>query len=971
MSINRRWSDGWWFVLGCLVGTGHAGSAVRADEGTALAADRQLVQTVQGLFRNLQMHTLDNGLRIYLLPVPNSPIVTVMVAYRVGSADEEKDQTGLSHYLEHLLFKGTDKLMPGDIDRITQRNGGRNNAYTTEDMTVYHFDFAADRWQVALEIEADRMRNTRIDARHEFEQEKGAVIAELDRNEDMPWDLEYKAILRLLYPPDAPYSHPVIGQREHVRGATAEIIRRHYDNWYYPNNAALVIVGGFDPCAALKKVQQLFGPLPRGDLPPRKPARQFPERQGPVRHEFPSKFEAPRMLMGFNTVTVGTPEDAILDLIENILAGGRTSRLYRRLVEQERLAIAVNAANHAGRYPGWFAIQVELLQGKSRQQAEELVLRELEQLAQHGVNAGELARARRRLLARFVFAADDGHNLANAIARAASYPGGEDVARFYNSYLERLVQVQPQDVQRVVRQYLTRRQACIVWSVPPEKKSKSSLVPRQSLLQPIVPQQARANDRLGPSVPLTPAQRPGRRYQPWVSVPQVAWGVGRGTTLSPQVHGEGQSEVAKNGRPFSLQAAQRHVLPNGLTVWLWPDRRLPMVVVQAEVADVRLREPAEKAGVAALMGSLLEEGTLHHSGPQIAEMIENVGGSLTLQSNGGTLQVLSPDTDIGLSLFIECLTCPTFPQEAFQRLQAQQLATLDDMATQPFVKGAHLFRKKVYGDHPLGRPELGSRSTVEKLTAADCKAFHEATFVPNATTLVVVGDFDPPAMLKKIENLTRDWKAKPLPPLQLPPLTPGPGQLEILTDSNAAQVHVFIGHLGITRNHPDYYKLLVMDNVLGTGPGFTDRLSATLRDRMGLAYTVQAAITTTAGKLPGTFSGYIGTFPQSFRDVQRAFVKEIERIRQETPTEQEVEDAKKYLLGSLPFRFATRQGLAAQLLAIERYDLGIDYPERYRQAISSVTPAQVQEVAQKHLDPKRLIIVAVGPIDANGMPLRK
>src|SRR5919199_1358662 len=177
----------------------------------------------------LQTHTLPNGLKVYLLPVPGSPTVTTMVAYKVGSADEEKDQTGLSHYLEHLMFKGTEKLMPGDIDRATQRNGGMNNAYTSEDMTVYHFDFAADRWTIALDIEADRMRNVRIDEKHEFQQEKGAVIAELDRNEDEPGDLEYKTILPLLYPKDSPYSHPVIGERQHVRAATAEVIKRHYD----------------------------------------------------------------------------------------------------------------------------------------------------------------------------------------------------------------------------------------------------------------------------------------------------------------------------------------------------------------------------------------------------------------------------------------------------------------------------------------------------------------------------------------------------------------------------------------------------------------------------------------------------------------------------------------------------------------------------------------------------------------------
>src|SRR5262249_39912346 len=182
-----------------------------------------------------------------------------MVCYRVGSCDEDLDFTGLSHYLEHLMFKGTDKIMPGDIDRLTLRNGGANNANTSEDCTIYHFDFAADRWESILEIEADRMRNLRIDARHEFEHEKGAVVSELERNEDEPWDIETKLIVPILFG-QGPYGHPVIGEREHVRGATAEVIKSHYDKWYYPNNASLVICGGFDPDRALARIKELFGP---------------------------------------------------------------------------------------------------------------------------------------------------------------------------------------------------------------------------------------------------------------------------------------------------------------------------------------------------------------------------------------------------------------------------------------------------------------------------------------------------------------------------------------------------------------------------------------------------------------------------------------------------------------------------------------------------------------------------------------
>src|SRR5262249_4876548 len=163
-----------------------------------VAADEpkdKILETAQALYDGVRTETLPNGLRVFLKPVPGSPVVTTMVAYNVGSADEELDQTGLSHYLEHLMFKGTEKLMPGDIDRLTQRNGGQNNANTSEDMTVFHFDFAADRWKTALDIEADRMRNLRIDSKHEFEQEKGAVISELDMNEDQPWDLEHKVLL--------------------------------------------------------------------------------------------------------------------------------------------------------------------------------------------------------------------------------------------------------------------------------------------------------------------------------------------------------------------------------------------------------------------------------------------------------------------------------------------------------------------------------------------------------------------------------------------------------------------------------------------------------------------------------------------------------------------------------------------------------------------------------------------------------
>lgn len=422
---------------------------------------------------------------------------------------------------------------------------------------------------------------------------------------------------------------------------------------------------------------------------------------------------------------------------------------------------------------------------------------------------------------------------------------------------------------------------------------------------------------------------------------------------------------------FSLTAARRVVLPNGLKVILLEDHRLPIVVASLEVADVRLREPVEKLGVATLMGNLLEEGTAKHTGKQISALIEDTGGSLSLSSSGGTLKVLTPDADLGLGLLFECVQSPTFPQEALERMKEQQLSAIADAETRPRARAGRLFYSTVYGNHPSGRPPMGKKETVEKLTAADAKAFHAEAFAPNFATVAVVGDFNGDEMVKKIEALTKDWKKSDLPKPKVP-APPGPKAAELLVaDPNAAQVHVYIGHLGVKRDNPDYYKLLVMDNVLGVGPGFTDRLSANLRDRLGLAYTVNASITSSAGVQPGAFTGFVGTFPKDFLDVKFGFLKEVNKLRAAPPSRQEVDDAKKYLLGSLPFRFTTLSAVAGELLAAERYHLGFDYVEKYRKEVEAVTPQDVQAMAKKYLNPKALVVVAVGAIDKEGKPLER
>lgn len=883
----------------------------------ALAGDARLaLRTAEALYDGIKTAELPNGLRVFLKPIPESPAVTTLVVYKVGSCDEDKAVTGLAHYLEHLMFKGTAKLKPGDIDRLTFRSGGNNNAYTSTDLTAYHFNLPSGRWKEALAVEADRMKNLRIDKEHEFDKEKGAVINELAMNEDQPWDLEYKALLPILFGKAHPYGHPIIGEAQHVKDATDKVIHDFYSRWYHPNNASLVMVGGFDADEALATIKTLFADLPRAKLPERK-ALPKAEAKLPARLEMESKFTVPRLLVAYPTVRNGDEDQPALAVLEAVLAGGKRSRLYQTLIEGAAVASSVSAEHQPGRYPGFLMLGVEALPGKDRADVEKRLLAEVAKVRAAEVPAAELKRVQQQLVAAAIFGQESTNGLANAIGRAVTVTDLE----FARKYLPRVMAVTPADVHRVAKKYLDPARSATVWSVPPKK------------------------------VGLLPS----------------SGGIAR--SFSPGTAARGATPA---GTAFDLKKAQRHVLDNGLVLLLYETKRLPVVEVQAMLRESSIYQPDDKLGVATLTGMLLDEGTTKRTGAQIAEAIEAVGGALSLSGSGGSVKILSPDRKLGLGLLLESLTKPAFPADAFARAKTRLLAEIGENDVVPEVRAAQAFRALVYGRHPLGRPSPGTMKTADSLTVEDCRKFHARVFTPQNLILSFAGDFDAKEVLAEVKELTADWKKADLPaPARVEVLRPKEFTQEIISMPQAAQLQMFLGHVGVTRKDPDYYKLLVMDHVLGTGPGFTDRLSSRLRDREGLAYTVSATITSSAGLEPGMFTCYIGTDNTAFAQVKKLFLEELNRIRDTTPTKTEVEDAKTYLLGSRLLQFGTASGIASQLAAVERFGLGLGYLDDFRNGVSAVTPEDVQAVAKKHLDPDKMILVAAGAVDKAGKSIEK
>jgi zinc protease len=408
---------------------------------------------------------LSNGLSILTRENHTSPTVTSMIWYRVGSRNEAPGETGRSHFLEHMMFKGTDRYNKGEIDLLTMKNGGSNNAFTSYDFTAYYFNFAADRWELALDIEADRMTHTTFDPA-EFDAEKKVVLEELKAGLDQPWG-------RLMQRANAeafrehPYRNPVIGWQADVEAATVDGMKAYYRSHYHPGNATLVLVGDFETERVLDRAEAAFGSIPRGeslaqDLPG-EPA-QTAER----RFEIEWRSEVPRVAIAYHTPAIGHPDSYPLQVLSVILAEGKASRLYQRLVEGERAATFISAEYAESRDNTLFYIRGEGRSERDSARIEPRVYDELNTIGMSGVTASELARAKHQIEAHFVF------SMERAVDQAMLFGQIETLDRldYIDRYLEHVRTVESNDVARVCRNYLTESNRTVGWLVGTGKEAE-------------------------------------------------------------------------------------------------------------------------------------------------------------------------------------------------------------------------------------------------------------------------------------------------------------------------------------------------------------------------------------------------------------------------------------------------------------------------------------------------------------------
>lgn len=392
---------------------------------------------------------LDNGLVVLTRELHASPIVTTMIWYRVGSRNEELGQTGKSHFLEHMLFKGTDRFKKGQIDLLTLKNGGANNAFTSHDFTAYYFNFASDRWDVALEIEADRMMNC-VFAPDEFESEKKVVIEELKTSLDSPWGLLLQELDAAAYKVH-PYRNPVVGWLQDVERATASEQQAYYRKHYYPNNATLVVAGDFDTDEVLEKVRRRFSAIPSG-LPPAPITAVEPEQRGEKRLSVRWRSNVPRIAIAYHAPQIAHPDSYALQVLGLILAEGKASRLYQHLVEQEQSVTFVTAEYGESKDPTLFHIRAEARGNHTAEEIEASLYSQINRIVDSGVTQSELERAKHQVEAHFILSRERTLDQALLLGQMETLYGLD----YIDTYIQRVAATTADDVAAACARYLTQ-----------------------------------------------------------------------------------------------------------------------------------------------------------------------------------------------------------------------------------------------------------------------------------------------------------------------------------------------------------------------------------------------------------------------------------------------------------------------------------------------------------------------------------
>jgi zinc protease len=852
-----------------------------------------------------QKFVLDNGLTLIVHEDHKAPIVAFNVWYHVGSKNEKPGRTGFAHLFEHLMFNGSENYND-DYFKPMQRIGATDmNGTTNNDRTNYFENMPVSAFDLALWMESDRMGHLKgAISQARLDEQRGVVQNELRQMLNEPFGVTEELIVKGTYPPGHPYSWSVGGSLEDLSAAKLEDVHQWFSTYYGPNNAVIAIAGDIDAKTALEKVKKYFGDIPASP-PISRHNKWIAKRTAVHRESVQDRISQPRIYMIWNIPEWGSVGADMLDLAGSILADGKTSRLYKRLVYDDQIATAVSAYVDLREIGGIFQVQADAKPGVELARVEKAIDEEMARFLAEGPTAQELERVKVQSRARFI----------RGIERIGGFGGKSDILVMsqvfggrpdaYQTTLQHIEDATPQSVKEASVAWLSDGVYILEVQPYPQFSAGKSDVDRKNM------------------PPVGPA-------------PQVRFPV-----------------------------VERGTLSNGLKVMLAERHSIPIISFDLLVDAGYAADQFSVPGSASLAMSTLDEGTARRTALQISEELAMLGAQLNSGSNLDTsfvsLSTLKDKLDPALAIYADVILNPAFPEADFQRQQKLQLARIMQEKDSPIMMALRVFPRLIYGEsHAYSIPFTGSgyADTVAKLTRTDLVKFHQTWFKPNNATLIVVGDTTLAEIQPRLEVLFKGWQGGKVPAKNIAavPLR-GKSAVYIMDKPGAPQSVVLAGHVAPSSADPDTVAIDTMNFILGGD--FVSRINMNIREDKHWSYGAQSILLGARGQRP--FVVFAPVQSDKTKETMSELKLELEGILGKKPiTQDEFNNAKSSKVLALPGQWETIGSVEGSLTEILQYGLPDDYYQKYPAMVQKLSIGDLSKAAEKTVHPESIIWVVVG-----------
>lgn len=859
---------------------------------------------------------LKNGLKVLLLESHKSPVISVQMWVKTGSADEKKGEEGISHFIEHLVFKGTEKYKVGEIASTVEGSGGELNAYTSFDQTVFYVTISKQFSDVAMDVISQMMGFPTFDAT-EIDNEREVVIEEIKRGQDSPGRRSSQLLFSNIFRKH-PYGLPVIGYEKIIRKVSAKKIKDYFQSRYVPSNMFLVIAGDFESKEMKKKVEDMFGGFAPYRLRRVSHVKEPAQKSIRIKVE-QAKFENTTGYLSWRIPNVKHKDIAALEVLSAILGQGDSSRLMQTLRIREPLTNSVGSFSYSMPDDGMFAVSFNLEQ-ENLKKALAALIPELVRMIEEPPTTAEMQKAITNFASHEVYSMETVDNIARKAGGDEFYYSDHE---YYKKYMKQVYSLKPEDIQKAAKKYFKADTFSLSLMTNMDKKIAEGTL------------KAFARDL---KKALTAAK--AQKSKPTKFVPKKFTINASAVKHTPET--------------------QRIVLKSGATLLIREQKDTPYVAMKAAFLGGVRTEDGTTGGLTEQFSRNWLSGSKNFTEEEINLRVDELAAGLGAfggrNSVGLSMDYLSPFEDKMLEIYKDSLLNPQFSETILERekfIQKNQVKSRNDNPSQICVMN---FMNEIFKNHPYSRDLLGNDETINAITSQSLKDYYKRVIHAKNATFCVVGDVDTKKWVKMLEEVT----------LQMPagqriennfPITPVKKSQHIFHELKKEQSHIIVGYQGLTLKSPERFTLEIIQSILSGQGG---RLFLELRDKNSLAYSVSPMHM--EGIEGGYFGGYIGCSPEKAQKSIQMLKEEFKKLADTKVSEEELTRAQRYLIGRHDIELQRKSSICNAILFDDIY--GLDYRDSLDVADKyfAITPEDIQNLAQKIFSQPEVISL-VGPND--------